>query len=273
VTAATRQLISNGAITGSITTYQQYDIAGNVVKTKDGKGYETAFEFNDRYGTPDDEAQLNNQNPSELTDGQITYAFPTRVANALGHVAYTQYDYYLGRPVNSEDANGSVAKGRYDDALDRPTQLVVGLITGQSSPLQRQTLFSYSDSSHLITTESDQTNFQVGGLKSEVVYDGLGRTTETRQYAPEGIIYTTQSYDAMGRVKRTYNPYRTTNEETYGYTEPTYDVLGRATQVETFTGSGASTGAVLSARTQKRRNMSISRGPIRRIGGSNAWDG
>jgi len=51
-------------------------VAGNVVKTTDARGYETLFDFTDRYGAPDGEAQGTTP-PPEL-GGQKSYAFATR---------------------------------------------------------------------------------------------------------------------------------------------------------------------------------------------------
>jgi hypothetical protein len=170
------------------------------------------------------------------------YAFATLVTNPLEHTAYTQDDYYLDKPVNAEDANGAVAFGRYDDLLDRPTRLVAAAGT----VVQRQTTYSYNDAARTIATRSDLNTYGDNLLTSELLYDGLGRTVETRKYAPEGTIKTTQVYDAVGRVKRTYNPHINTSEATYGWTETTYDALSRVTRVETFNGSGVSTGVVVS---------------------------
>jgi hypothetical protein len=241
-TGITRYLLSDGAVTGSVSTYQQYDVAGNVVKAKDARGYLTDLDFSDRFGIPDEEARNNVQAPPEL-GSLVTYAFVTKVTNALSHTTYSQYDYYLGRPVNGEDANGVVAKGRYDDALGRPTELVVGITPG--GQLQRRTTFAYDDVGKAITTRSDQAIFQDGILTSTLLYDGLGRTTQTRAYEGATYITTKQEYDGLGRVRRSYNPYRTTSDETYGWTDTTYDGLGRVIQVATFDRLGASTGVVV----------------------------
>ena len=231
----------------SLSTRMQYDIAGNVRSVTDPKTNTTTFEFDDRYGSPDTEAESNTV-PTELSNPpRTTYAFATKVTNALTQNAYTQYDYYLGKPVNSEDANGIVAKGRYDDLLDRATGVDTGIFTG--SQLQHHTSFVYNDTSHLITTQSDQTTLNDGVLTSTIVYDGLGRTTETRTSAPEGTIYTSQEYDAMGRVKRTYNPYRTTGDPTYGYADTAYDGLGRVLTVTTSDGAVVTTSYSGSATT------------------------
>src|SRR5205085_8221405 len=53
VTATTRYLLAGGSVAGSIPTYSQYDIAGNVVKTIDGRGYATALFYDDAFGAPD----------------------------------------------------------------------------------------------------------------------------------------------------------------------------------------------------------------------------
>jgi hypothetical protein len=92
-----------------LTSYQQYDVAGNVVKTIDARSYATDFYYEDNYGTQNAEARTNTW-PQELSAvSKQSYAYPTRASNALGHSSYTQYDYYLGSPVEVEDANG-VAK-------------------------------------------------------------------------------------------------------------------------------------------------------------------
>jgi RHS repeat-associated protein len=232
---------TNGNFASSVSGYAQYDIAGNMVKVIDPRSttnniIATTFDFSDAYGYADSTARGNETPlPVELPSTLHTYAFATKVTNALTQNAYIQYDYYLGKPVNSEDANGMVSSGRYGgfadgsytDMLDRPTEVIVA---ANISSVTRRTRFTYSDSSHLITTQSDQTTLNDGVLTSTVVYDGLGRTTESRTAAPEGTIYTKQEYDGMGRVKRSYNPYLTTSD---GYADTAYDALGRVTTITT----------------------------------------
>ena len=137
-----------GGSPSEIHLHNQYDIAGNLVKAVDGRGIATDFDFSDRFGSPDDEARSNAGAP-ELAGG-FSYAFPTKVTNALGHTAYTQYDYYLGRPVNSEDANGIVSSVAYNDALDRPTQGIQARYkVGSGVPAERS-----ADDHHLRRRES-----------------------------------------------------------------------------------------------------------------------
>lgn len=248
VTKVTRYLLnSGGGVTGSVTTFAQYDVAGNTVKAidagrADGSRSTTTFEFTDRFGVPDGEAQ-SDSGAVEL--GILkSYAFPTRVANALQQVTYTQFDYYLGQPVDSEDANGTVTSSRYGtvendpylDLLDRPTQIIRG--ANRSHPHRSQTTIKYHDASHLITTTSDRSGYGDNLLKGETVYDGLGRTVETRQYGPgpaacpsECYSLTQQTYDALGRAKQTSNPYW--RHENPVWTTTQYDALGRALSVTT----------------------------------------
>ena len=216
----------------SITTRMEYDIAGNVVSVTDPRNKTTMFDFDDRFGVPDTEARGNSQAPIEL-GVKTTYAFATKVTNPLGHTVYTQFDYYLGQPVNGEDSNQVVSKALYNDVLDRGTELVVAIGT----PAQRRTTFSYDDAAKVITTQSDLANYNDGLLKSEVVYDGLGRTTDTRQYedGPAFLQYilTRQNYDAMGRVYQVSNPYRpnASPAEPVLWTTTAYDALGRVLTV------------------------------------------
>jgi YD repeat-containing protein len=238
VTGTTRYLLTNGAVTGSISAYVQYDIAGNVVKTIDPRGCATQLSYNDDFGSPNGEARSNTA-PSELA-GQTSFAFPTTVSNCLGHTSFTQFDFNLGRPVDSEDANGVVSSGYFDDLLDRPTKIVRGVTTGA----ENQTLFVYTDVARTITTSSDRDNPGDGLLVSDVRYDGLGRTTETRQYEGSGKYIAVQTqYDALGRAYKASNPFRplSPDNETAVWTTTGFDALGRVISVTTPDGAVAST--------------------------------
>jgi hypothetical protein len=191
----------------------QYDIAGNVVKAVDGRGFATDFYFNDCFGSPDEDARQNTA-PAEL-NRQMTYAFVTKVTNAMGHEAYTQYDYFLGKPVNSEDSNGVVSSVTYNDALDRPTQGIQARYKVGSgvTTAKRQTTFVYDDANRVITTTSDRDTFNDNILTGKSYYDGLGRTW--RGAAREGATWTVTDtlFDTLGRVSQVSNPYRAANPD------------------------------------------------------------
>jgi RHS repeat-associated protein len=66
------------------------------------------------------------------------------------------------------------------------------------------------------------------------VYDGFGRTTETRQYeSGSNFILTEQRYDALGRSNQTSNPYRPYLSETAVWATSAFDALSRVISVTT----------------------------------------
>ncbi len=228
-TATSHYLLVNGLVTGSITGYAQYDIAGNVVVAIDARGNPTTITYDDCFGSADGNARLNAA-PLELSSvGQISFAFPTVVTKA-GQTTYAQFDYYLGRPVEGEDVNGVVASGYYSDLLDRPTKVIRAFNTSA----QNQTVFAYDDAGRTITTSSDlNTNFD-GALVSKVIYDGLGRTVEGRQYeGGTNYIAVQTQYDALGRAFKVSNPFRPWQSESAIWTTTAFDALGRVLTVTT----------------------------------------
>jgi len=266
VTKTTRDLLDNmGSVIGSIGTYAQYDIAGNVVALIDPRSTDTppniiatTFDYRDNYGSPDNPAVQSsgdpaNNAPSEL-GVQLSYAFPFKVTNALGHNAYTKYDYYLGRPVLSEDANGVKSNSYFNDALDRQTKGIRAIGTSEAS----QTVFVYNDNdspvngypARSITTISDKDVFGESnsgdGLKSVALFDGLGRTWRGAAY--EGSTWTIKDtlFDALGRVSQVSNPYRAADPGSALppaglWTTTNYDALGRVIQVTTPDGAHVDT--------------------------------
>ena len=221
-----------------ISIFQQYDMAGNVVKTIDARGYATLFDYTDRFGLPDGEAR-SNSSPTELfVAGKFSYAFPTLSTNPLLHTTYTQYDYYLGGPIDAEDDDGMISSGYYNDLLDRPTQLIEAV---NISSLRNQTTFIYNDAARIVTTSSDQ-NFYGDNLnKSETLYDGLGRQTESRDYETASL-YTAkrQNFDPLGRVRQVSNPFRP--GDTILWTTTDYDALSRVIRITTPDGAQVTSG-------------------------------
>ena len=228
LTAITHYLLTNGAVTGSVRAYSQFDIAGNLTKTIDARGYATTIDYADRFGAPDGEARSNTP-PSELT-GLSSFAFATKLTNALGQTVYGQYDYYLGRPVDGEDLNGIVASAYYNDALDRPTQVRRAVTT----PAASQSTFSYDDPNHTITVTSDLNTNNDNALVTKTLYDGLGRTTESRQYeGGTNYIAVQTQYDGLGRAYKTSNPFRPWQSETAQWTTSGFDGMGRVVSLTT----------------------------------------
>lgn len=126
--------------TGGVSTYLQYDIAGNTVKGIDAKGAANTLDYTDRFGSPDNEAR-SNLAPSIL-NGQLTFAFATSATNANGWTGYVQHDYYSGSVVDTEDMNGNISTTYYNDVLDRPTQTISN---NNRSGLRTQATVVYDD--------------------------------------------------------------------------------------------------------------------------------
>lgn len=236
MTATTRYLLTNGSVTGSISAYAQYDVAGNVVQAIDPRTYATTFDFSDRFGAPNGEARSNTA-PTQL-NGQTSYALATSITNALNQTAYVQFDYYLGQPVDSEDANGVLFSGYYNDVLDRPTQAINAVGTAA----QNQTTFSYDDANRIVTTTSDQSSYGDNVLKAQVLYDQMGRNIESRQYeTATNYIATQQHYDALGRVYQVSNPFRPWQNESSIWMTTQFDALGRIITATTADGAQVTT--------------------------------
>jgi RHS repeat-associated protein len=231
VTKVTGFLLTNGVVTGSVASYSQYDVAGNVVKAIDGRGYASTIAYTDVFGAPNGDARINSA-PLELSSvGQMSYAFPTSATNALTQTAYVQFDYYLGQPVDIEDPNGVTKSAAFNDPLDRPTQLIQA--ANQSTTVKSQTSFSYNDTTRTVTSTSDLSSFNdPNPLKAETVYDSLGRVIENREYEG-GTNYTaTQTqYDALGRPYKNSRPFRPWQGESPVWTTSAFDALGRVISI------------------------------------------
>jgi RHS repeat-associated protein len=241
VTATTRYLLSGNQVVQPITAYSQYDIAGNAVKTIDARStpsnvMATTIDFNDCFGIPDAEARANIVPDNLAAVQRRTYAFPTQTTNALGHQTYHQFDYYLGRPINVEDANGTVYSAAYNDPFDRASSVIKAV--NRDLGFQSLTSFAYDDAAHRITTNSDLRTFGDQVLSSQVIYDGLGRKVETRQFEGGGNFIAQRTiYDALNRVAQTSNPFRPWKNELPIWNTTVFDGLSRAESSTTADGA------------------------------------
>ncbi len=232
-TATTQYFLVNGSVTGSVSSYSQYDVLGNTVRLLDPRStlsniIGTTLEYDDRFGAPDGEARGNTL-PTELA-GLTSFSYPTKITNAAGHITYAQLDYYLGQAVDAEDANGILASGYFVDALDRPTQIRRAIGTSAAN----QTTFTYDDTNRVITTTRDLNANSDNIIVSKLLYDPMGQTIETRQYedATNYIAVQTQ-YDVLGRAYKTSNPFRPLQLEGAIWTKQLFDALGRIVSVTT----------------------------------------
>ncbi len=219
--------------TSAVFTYK-YDVAGNPLSVTNGRGFTTSYGFSDSYGSPSASA-TDNTVPAEIA-GQASYAFSTSATDPLGHIALQQYDFYIGRPVDSQDINGTVTSYSYNDPLERLTQIA----RAANQSIRTQTSLTYDDTNRIVRTTSDQIQFGDNRLHSETSADGFGRVVEVREYEDNGgVITTKQQYDGLERIQYRFNPARPSDQ--IAFTTTTYDGLGREISVQAQDGATAAT--------------------------------
>ncbi len=272
-TAISNYLLPAGT---AITSYTQFDIAGNPVKTIDprstaGNIIATTIIYDDNFGGPDD-SLADHFSFTEL-GSQQTFAFPTEVKNALNQSAYSQYDYYLGQAINQQNLNGTIIAGYHDDDLDRLTRVRRAIGTNA----ENQTTIEYDDDDRFIVTRSDLHTYNDNVLVNKQIYDGFGRTTEAQQFeGGTNYIAVQTQYDGAGRAFKISNPFRPWQSETAIWTTSGFDSLGRVTSVTTPDGSVVSTAYSGNAVTvtdpagKLRRSISDAIGRLIRVDEPNA---
>jgi YD repeat-containing protein len=99
--------------------------------------------------------------------------------------------------------------------------------------VKTQTSYSYDDTARTITATADLNSFNDNALKTMSFFDGLGRAVETRAYEDgTNYIASQTQYDAMGRPFKSSNPFRPLSE-TAVWTTQAFDALGRVTSITT----------------------------------------
>ena len=164
--------------------------------------------------------------------------------------------------------NGVVSSGYYSDALDRPTQMINASNQGS---VKSQTTFSYDDTNRIVTSTSDLNTFNDQyPLKAQTLYDGLGRTIETRQYETASNYIAVQKVPflvlqdgaAWFQASKSSNPFRPYLGEQAVWSTSLADSLGRVVKVKTpdnavVTTSYAGNTVTASDQTAKQRKSVI----------------
>ena len=211
-----------------LSSHTQFDQVGNVRKTWD----------------PSDTTLIN---PAQIEySADYHFAYPTTQISAdpdlttsgngslLPLTSTSIYDLSTGLVTSTTDPNGSVSQFDYTDPLDRLKSSVTALNTSA----QAQSVINYDDANLKITRFNDLNTAGDSKVKSETVFDGLGRIIETRSYeSTSNYIAVKTHYDALGRVDQTSNSFRPWLSETPVWTTTAFDALGRTTSVTTPDGS------------------------------------
>jgi RHS repeat-associated protein len=189
-----------------ITTNQYtYDPLGNILTHKDANQNPTTLGYSDSYTT-------------SVTGP--TYAYPTTITNALSQKTLITYEYASGTAASVTDPNNAVTNYSHNDPFYR--------FTGMTAADGGQTSVAYTPTT--TTTNRDQTSPGDGAIVTSTIYDGLGRTSETRTFESGGYISVQKTYDAKGRLATVTNPSR--SGDGLGFlTSYSYDVINRTMQV------------------------------------------
>ncbi len=253
VTTTRRWLNFNGSTLSSFpdgtypATHAQYDQCGNVRYAWDAKGNQSQISYSDSF-----------------SDGmpRNTYAYPTSTTTAVpdptgayGSTAAfstsTVYDFNSGLVTSASDPNGQTTSYTYSDPLNR--------VKTVTRPDGGVTTYNYGDSLGSLYVETLTKQDSTRNIDAYQFFDGLGRPNRSFLGVGGGNYHTSDTqYDNMGRVYRVSNPYLSTGSASTInpaglWTTNAYDALGRLLTVTTpdnavmTTAYGASTSGTLGA--------------------------
>jgi RHS repeat-associated protein len=202
------------------------DPCGNAACTDmTGSSHTTLYSYADSYTV------LSGGLNVAYTPSSNTDAFLTKITDALGHTENFTYDFNNGQLTVSKDENSQSTTYLYNDSLSRPTKV--------NYPDSGLTTIGYNDSPYNPSTPSPSVTTTKAmssstNLVTLAAADGLGHVVKTLLTTDPDCASgdrTDTTYDGLGRVYTTSNPYCTTSDPTYGLTTYTYDALGRTIQV------------------------------------------
>ena len=183
----------------TITTSTTYDAYGNAASTTDALGHVTTFTFDPTYHV----FQLQTCNPLSQCAKQswdTTLGVLTSATDIDGQVTTTSYD-TLGRRYQQKRPDGSTTTETYVNWGNAATQYQLDSVTdGTADGLTTKTYVDGSAREYKVVREPDVTvltYYNAQGLKSAVT------NPFTTGQSP---VYTTYSYDALGRVTAVTHP-------------------------------------------------------------------
>lgn len=197
-----------GPSSAAITSYVNYNDVGQKTVSTDGRGNSTKY----TYGT---------QNAFLATT-----TLPL-TANGVPHVITTNYDWRTGLLVSQQDFNGNPTGYTYEPLM-RPSTI--------ARPDGGSTTYTYPDPNHVISAVTEDSSRTA---TSTTTLDALGRkiSTATTSDSVCGLLTVNTAYDLLGRVEWVTNPHCSSPQVTDGYTNYSYDSIGRLTNKQNPDGS------------------------------------
>ena len=145
--------------------------------------------------------------------------FPSSIENALGQYTYYNYDDNTGLLNAVRDPNNQTTSYTYDE---------MNRLLSVAYPDGGSTGYTYDDTPGSLSVQVTDAITSSQNKVETATVDGLGRLTRTELNTdPEAPDYVDTVYDGLGRKASVSNPYRTTNDPTYGVTSYQYDALNR----------------------------------------------
>ena len=229
---------SSACAAGNPKTTYAYDETGQTASMTDANGNTTSYSYADSFVSTNSTGFTTTA--GDPPSGKVTNAYLTKITmpstNGVAHVEKFAYGYNDGELTESFDQNTppNVTTYRYNDSLGR--------LTEADYPDTGKTTLAYNDaapSPTITTTKLITSNLS---LSTTATMDGLGHPVQTELTTdPEGPVFTTTSYDGLGRKETVSNPYRSTSDVTYGSTTTNYDSLSRVTSIVEQDGSTVTT--------------------------------
>ena len=216
VTSASKWLRTPDGAESYLTTNYSYDAFGNLLSVTDANRNRPTI-----IGYADSVVATSVQDCAIASN---SHAYPTSITDALGH--QTQLTYYpcTGMKASvlgpNDIASGNTGTRYQYETLGRPVDVW--------SPDGGHTHTAYDDTALTVTTTTD---ISVGNQSVHVArMDALGQTVQTKLASdPQGPVYVDTTYDLVGNVASTSNPYRSLADSTYGLATFSYDGLQRKT--------------------------------------------
>jgi len=193
-----------------LTTVNQYDDAGSIVKITDPLNHFTQIGYADSWSNA-------NCAPSNAA------AYPTSATDALNHVTHYTYNSCTGSLASTTDPNNQPTTITYD-SRERTVRVL--------QPDNGRTWADYTSATvqDIYSALTQPPSSGCSGCRhDQVSFDSWGRVSlNTLVNDPDGQTYVKTDYDSSGRVNRVSNPYRGSDSggEVYGY-----DGINRVTSV------------------------------------------
>jgi YD repeat-containing protein len=170
-----------------------------------------------------------NNNKTSISEYQCSGVLPKTVirpfqsATTIAETTTYVYDCNTGKVTSIKDPNNQTTTYTYLDSLGR--------LTVANYPDGGAVSWSYDDNPALPKMTVTTATGEASGLIVETaVYDGFGRTVQAQQNSdPVAPDFIDIKYDSLGRVGSISNPFRGTQDASFGITSYGYDALGRKT--------------------------------------------